>query len=85
MRIFLLLFVVSIFCNQIMSQNALSFDGSNDRVDCGNSSIVQISGTHITIEAWVKPTAFGPNNWSNNVVDKESWSPQQGYMLINRG
>lgn len=81
MRIFLLLFVVSIFSNQIMSQNALSFDGSNDRVDCGNSSIVQISGTHITIEAWVKPTAFGPNNWSNNIVDKESWLPQQGYML----
>lgn len=81
MRNFLLLFVLTIFSYQIMSQNALSFDGINDRVDCGNSSIVQISGTQITIEAWVKPTSFGPNNWSNNIVDKESWSPQQGYML----
>lgn len=81
MKNLILLFVLGIFNIQVWSQNALSFDGTNDRVDCGNNSSVQISGTQITIEAWVMPTSFGPNNWSNNIVDKESWSPQQGYML----
>ena len=63
------------------AQNALGFDGINDRVDAGNSTSVQISGTQITIEAWIKPSAFGPNVWSNSIVNKEVWTPQQGYML----
>lgn len=65
----------------VIGQNGLSFDGTNDRVDCGNYTNIQISGSQITLEAWVKPTSFGVNNWSNNIIDKEVWSPQQGYML----
>jgi len=73
---------ISIFMTiNMFGQNALNFDGLNDRVDCGNASAVQLSGTTITLEAWVKPSSFGPNVWSNNIIDKESWTPQNGYML----
>jgi hypothetical protein len=35
---------------------ALDFDGTNDYVNCGNNGSVQITGTAITMEAWIKPT-----------------------------
>lgn len=35
--------------------NALSFDGANDYVDCGNDSSLDITDV-ITIEAWIKTT-----------------------------
>ncbi|OIP01425.1 MAG: hypothetical protein AUJ98_04585 [Bacteroidetes bacterium CG2_30_33_31] len=78
---FAIIISFTIFSLQIKAQNALNFDGTNDRVDCGNSAASQISGTHITLEAWIKPSSFGPNVWSNNIIDKEVWSPQNGYML----
>jgi hypothetical protein len=34
----------------------LDFDGTDDYVNCGNNSSVQIAGTAITMEAWIKPT-----------------------------
>lgn len=37
----------------------LDFDGIDDYVDCGNNSSVQITGTAITMEAWIKPTLVG--------------------------
>ena len=67
--------------NPLSSQNALHFDGTNDRVDCGNPAALQITGTAITIEAWVKPSSFGPNNWSNNIVNKEEYGTSNGYTL----
>ncbi len=38
---------------------ALDFDGTNDYIDCGNNPSIQISGTAITMEAWIKPTKVG--------------------------
>lgn len=38
---------------------ALDFDGTNDYVNCGNNTSVQITGTAITMEAWIKPTKVG--------------------------
>lgn len=70
-----------LFSLVINAQNALHFDGTNDRVDCGNSADVQISGTQITLEAWIRPTAFGTEAWKNNIIDKEVWTPQEGFML----
>ncbi|PWB67958.1 hypothetical protein C3F09_12555, partial [candidate division GN15 bacterium] len=35
---------------------ALDFDGTNDYVNGGNNPSVQITGTAITMEAWIKPT-----------------------------
>jgi hypothetical protein len=35
---------------------ALDFDGTDDYVNAGNNPSVQITGTAITMEAWIKPT-----------------------------
>lgn len=63
------------------SQNALSFDGVNDYVDAGNASSVQLTGTAITIEAWIYPTAWRTNIWEGNIINKEDDSNNSGYML----
>lgn len=63
------------------AQNALNFDGVNDRVSCGNNSSVQLSGTKITLEAWIYPTAWQTNVWQGNIINKENNSPDYGYML----
>ena len=65
----------------VNAQNALNFDGVNDRVSCGNSSSVQISGTKITLEAWIHPTGWQANVFQGNIINKENNVPDYGYML----
>ena len=65
--------------NLSFGQNALSFDGSNDYVDCGNDISLQITGTAITLEAWIYPTSWRTNIWQGNIINKETTF--QGYML----
>lgn len=64
-----------------MAQNGLNFDGVNDRVICGNGSSVQLSGTKITLEAWIYPTAWQPQVFQGNIINKENNAPDYGYML----
>lgn len=59
--------------------NALSFDGSNDYVDCGNNSSLQITGNALTLEAWIKADAWKSNVWEGGIVVKEGSTT--GYML----
>ncbi len=68
-------------CGTILAQNALSFDGIDDRVDCGNDASVQLSGSAITLEAWIYPTAWTSQVWQGNIINKENNSPDYGYML----
>jgi hypothetical protein len=72
-----------IFANiaAVHSQNALSFDGTDDRVSCGNDTSVQITGKQLTLEAWIYPTSFKANPWDCNVICKEDNSANYGYML----
>lgn len=43
---------------------ALSFDHMDDHVDCGNNASINITGTAMTITAWIKPAAYyTPGNW----------------------
>jgi hypothetical protein len=65
----------------VQSQNALDFDGTDDRVSCGNDTSVQITGKLLTLEAWVYPTSFKTNPWDCNVICKEDNSANYGYML----
>jgi hypothetical protein len=64
---------------------SLSFNGTSDYVSCGNQAAVQIGGTAITVEAWIKPVAFGSGYWSNNIVDKTYYAgvgmQNYGYVL----
>ena len=64
-------------------QNALSFDGTNDYVDCGNNASVQITGNQITLEAWIFPTSWKSLVWQGNIIAKEQngFGNDNGYML----
>jgi len=54
--------------------NALEFDGSN-YVNCGTSSSLEITGSTITLEAWIKPASFGSAGcYANTIVSKEGGS-----------
>ncbi len=63
------------------AQNALNFDGVNDRLNCGNDASVQLSGSAITLEAWIYPTAWTSQVWQGNIINKENNAPDYGYML----
>jgi hypothetical protein len=76
----LLLLVSALFAGHSHAQTALNFDGINDYVNCGNNAVLDITGTAITLEAWVYPTSFQPNIWQGNVINKGDIS-QTGYML----
>jgi glucose/arabinose dehydrogenase/PKD repeat protein len=47
--------------------NALSFDGVNDMVTVGHSSLLNLT-TGMTISAWVFPTAHGNGVWRNVII-----------------
>lgn len=63
------------------SQNALDFDGMNDKVDVGNPPGLQIAGSNITVEAWIYPTAWASLVWQGNVINQENNSSNDGFML----
>ncbi len=60
--------------------SALQFSNSANKVDCGNASSVQITGTTLTLEALVYPTSWRTNYWEGSIIDKEG-PGLQGYML----
>ena len=81
MKKYYLLFILSGFTAASFAQNALSFDGTNDKVDFGNPASLQISGNNITVEAWVYPTTWASLVWQGNVVNQENNSTNDGFML----
>ncbi|MEZ4938406.1 MAG: LamG-like jellyroll fold domain-containing protein, partial [Crocinitomicaceae bacterium] len=75
----------NVYAMKDVDSKGLAFHGStsgNERVDCGNDASVQISGTQITLEAWIKP-----QNWvginQGHVINKEFNGPGSdfGYMI----
>ena len=79
-KFYLLAFTLFFINSNFYAQNGLSFDGINDQVNCGNSTSVQITGTALTLEAWIYPTSWQTNIWQGNIINKESLSGG-GYML----
>ena len=78
----LIVTLILVLCsNVIHAQNALDFDGVNDKVDCGNDTSLQISGKKLTMEAWIYPTVWGKNAYDNNIVNKEDNTSNYGYMF----
>ncbi|MBI9072600.1 MAG: T9SS type A sorting domain-containing protein [Melioribacteraceae bacterium] len=57
---------------------ALEFDGNNDKVVIENSPSLQVTGTNITLEAWVNPNSFKSEIWQGSIVTKD-WSGGAGY------
>jgi len=62
------------------AQTSLQFDGVNDYVNLGNPPSLNITGTAITLEAWVYATSFTPNVWQGNIINKNG-TGENGYML----
>ncbi|MBK9286530.1 MAG: T9SS type A sorting domain-containing protein [Flavobacteriales bacterium] len=76
-------------CNLVLSSltydcanppRALSFDGVNDRLNCGNGASINITGTALTVEAWINPSSWRTFVYEGNIVNKEG-AGFQGYML----
>ncbi|MEL7530473.1 MAG: LamG-like jellyroll fold domain-containing protein [Bacteroidota bacterium] len=62
------------------SGSTINFDGLNDYVNIPNTPA--LNTPNITIEAWIKADSYGPNPWSNSIVNKEGWaSGNQGYAF----
>ncbi len=57
---------------------ALSFDGVDDYVDCGNKASLNFT-SRVTLEAWVKGNAF--NLWSDIISKGVSYGSKVAYML----
>jgi hypothetical protein len=70
-------FVVFLFCLSLFAQfsgNALQYDGENDYVNFGNSTVFNIDSA-VTYEAWIRPdtglSGFIFNKWVNFQEDKQ--------------
>ena len=59
---------------------ALSFDGVDDYVSMGNPVSLQITGSQITLEAWIKPNAF---SGQQGIVGKWIFAPNAGYSMTS--
>jgi len=64
----------------LLGKNALDFDGADDRVNLGDPASLQITGTQLTLEAWIYPTAWRTESWRGSIINKEA-PATQGYML----
>jgi len=67
-----------------MFDKALSFDGSDDYVDCGNNTSLDVT-TAITIEAWVKAPSAGQTNGDALVWKKGAYLIQYWNNRVNAG
>jgi hypothetical protein len=73
----------NVYAERQTNSTGLVFGGGNvddKKVNCGNASSVQLSGTQITLEAWVYPTQWKGAEWGGNIINKEG-SGDLGYML----
>jgi hypothetical protein len=77
----LLLVFILFFTSNANAQNALDFDGSDDRVICGKDSSINLGGKSFCLEAWIFPTAWKPSAWEGNIINKEDNSSNNGYMM----
>ena len=64
------------------NRGVLSFDGTNDYVNCGGNGISFNFGNNFTISGWVYPTSIGPNNGGDIVtLSYSQYLPYASYGL----
>ncbi len=62
----------------------LSFDGSDDEVDCGNNAVFRPTSGDLAVEIWVKPDAT-QNDYTNIVsVHYNGWALEQSGSNVNQ-
>ena len=62
-----------------ISGNALSFDGSNDYVNCNKGESMDVD--YVTIEAWINPVSFGGYRYILS-TGRDMPAPKGGYALM---
>ncbi len=50
---------------------ALNFDGTDDLLNCGAGSSLNLTGSEITLEAWINPSQFKEQVWQGVVISKD--------------
>ena len=63
--------------------NALSFDGVDDYVDCGNDESLD-PGDNITIEAWIYPTSWAHDAYVGIVSKRDAWAGMDWELYYDR-
>lgn len=74
----------NVYAEKLITSRGLLFDKENfssKALNCGNDPSVQISGTEISLEAWIYPTEWQNSISSGNIINNEQNSPDNGYML----
>jgi hypothetical protein len=61
----------------ITNSNSLTFNGTSSYVDLTNATAF-VPDSAITVEAWIKPAAFGTASWNNTIVGKDGWTATAG-------
>ena len=75
---FFILFLISI-ASTAQNNYALSFTGSSN-LTCGTSAAYNLTGTTLTAEAWIYPTAFATNSWEGTIIGKDGIN-NTGFVL----
>lgn len=73
----------NVYAEKQVNSKGLVFGGGSEKVSCGNSSSVQLSGTQITLEAWIYPTSWVGVN-QGHIINKEfngGLGSDYGYMV----
>ena len=63
---------------------ALEFDGTDDYVNCGKGSNLNIAGLNITLEAWINAKQFKEQIWQGVIIAKDftgGYGYDYGYSL----
>lgn len=59
----------------------LEFDGSGDYVNCGNHSSLDITGSALTLEAWIYANSWETNVYEGYIIGKEDAVAENGYKI----
>lgn len=70
------------FAQCTANTKSITLNGTTSFVSFATDNNLQMDSA-ITVEAWIKPSAFGTNHFSNSIVCKHSWSMngEQGFVL----
>ena len=73
--------------SEIEVEKYLTFDGTDDFVDCGRDGSLQISGTEMTLEAWFKINSAKPSTYQSTILamDHSESGNDVGYFMRANG
>lgn len=70
------------FAQCTANTKSITLNGTSSYVSFASDSNIHMDSS-MTVEAWIKPTAFATTNFGNSIVCKHSWSlnGEQGFVL----